>query len=289
MADGGLTPDVPVEALTQQLARGKRTTINPRRVSRESLEAGRLQYPDVGQHADRPRTRGECEHDVLPCPWVSCKHHLFLDVDERTGSIKLNFPGKEVWELRETCALRVADRDGETLEEIAELMHLTRERVRQLELRALAAAHTEAVRLGVDGREPEPVAEAEPEPDVVRLEQALGLAGWRRASGRPRSPWRSPQGVLVSWTEARLEALSLLGEEPERQLTGRGYRKALGLPPASAARAAVLAEIRAADTPSVGEIARRHGVTPSLATKWSAAEGIDLVARLQRRKAAARR
>ena len=124
MADGGLTPDVPVEALTRSLARGKRTTINPRRVSRESLEAGRLQYPDVGQHADRPRTRGECEHDVLPCPWVSCKHHLYLDVDERTGSIKLNFPGREVWELRETCALRVADRDGETLEEIAELMRV---------------------------------------------------------------------------------------------------------------------------------------------------------------------
>ena len=42
--------------------------------------------------------------------FVSCKHHLYLDVNPATGSIKLNFPDKEIWELEHTCALDVAER-----------------------------------------------------------------------------------------------------------------------------------------------------------------------------------
>ena len=57
--------------------------------------------------------RGNSER---PCPYVSCKHHLYLDVTE-FGGIKLNFPGLEVWELEETCALDVAERGGVTLDE----------------------------------------------------------------------------------------------------------------------------------------------------------------------------
>jgi len=37
-------------------------------------------------------------------------------VNPSTGSIKLNFPDKEIWEMEETCALDVADRGGITLE-----------------------------------------------------------------------------------------------------------------------------------------------------------------------------
>jgi DNA-directed RNA polymerase sigma subunit (sigma70/sigma32) len=69
--------------------------------------------------------------------FVSCKHHLFLDVNQETGSIKLNFPDKEVWELRETCALDVAERGGLTLEEVGEILNLTRERIRQVEAAGL--------------------------------------------------------------------------------------------------------------------------------------------------------
>ncbi|MFH1811357.1 MAG: sigma factor-like helix-turn-helix DNA-binding protein [Pseudomonadota bacterium] len=87
---------------------------------------------------DRPRTRDECRTGVRPCLFVSCRHHLYLDVNPITGSVKLNFPDKEVWELEETCALDVADRGGITLEEVGVIMNLTRERIRQVEVLGLS-------------------------------------------------------------------------------------------------------------------------------------------------------
>jgi hypothetical protein len=87
--------------------------------------------------AERPRVRGQCGEEQRPCPFVSCKHHLYLDVNPETGSIKLNFPDLEVWELAETCSLDVADRGGITLEEVGEILNLTRERIRQVEVRGL--------------------------------------------------------------------------------------------------------------------------------------------------------
>ncbi|MGC3997210.1 MAG: sigma factor-like helix-turn-helix DNA-binding protein [Anaeromyxobacter sp.] len=87
--------------------------------------------------AQRPRSRAECANGPRPCMFISCKHHLYLDVNPATGSIKLNFPDKEVWELNETCALDVADKGGITLEEVGSIMNLTRERIRQVETRGL--------------------------------------------------------------------------------------------------------------------------------------------------------
>jgi hypothetical protein len=87
--------------------------------------------------AARPRSRADCAQGARPCMFISCKHHLYLDVNPATGSIKLNFPDKEVWELDETCALDVADRGGITLEEVGTIMNLTRERIRQVETRGL--------------------------------------------------------------------------------------------------------------------------------------------------------
>ena len=87
--------------------------------------------------ATRPKTRADCAEGERPCPYVSCKYNLYVDVNPRTGSVKMNFPDKELWEMENTCALDVADRAGITLEEVGVIMNLTRERVRQLEMRGL--------------------------------------------------------------------------------------------------------------------------------------------------------
>ena len=87
--------------------------------------------------ANRPRTRADCINGPRPCLFVSCKHNLYLDVNPETGSIKLNFPDKEIWELEHTCALDVAEKGGITLEEVGEILNLTRERIRQVEVRGL--------------------------------------------------------------------------------------------------------------------------------------------------------
>ena len=84
----------------------------------------------------RPLTRADCERLLRPCPFVSCRYHLYLDVDKR-GSIKLNFPDIEPADMVETCSLDVADLGGESLEIVGEHLNITRERVRQIELVAL--------------------------------------------------------------------------------------------------------------------------------------------------------
>lgn len=111
-------------------------TISIKRMTKRELELGRALYPETDY--EKPRTRAECEGTERPCPFVSCKHHLYLDVSARTGAIKLNFPDIEPDEMRESCALDVADRGGETLEEVGAIMNFTRERTRQIEVTALA-------------------------------------------------------------------------------------------------------------------------------------------------------
>jgi hypothetical protein len=91
--------------------------------------------------SERPKLRSECENVQRPCPFISCRHNLFLDVDPRKGSIKFNFPDLEPSQMKESCALDIADKGGETLEAVGEVMNLTRERVRQLENNALSRPH----------------------------------------------------------------------------------------------------------------------------------------------------
>jgi len=115
--------------------RPRSKTIAMKRLTREELRQGALMYPPVD--IPRPTTREECRGEMRPCPWVACKHHLYLDINPETGSIKINFPELEPWELKHTCALDVAERGGITLEEVGEIMNLTRERIRQVEVRGL--------------------------------------------------------------------------------------------------------------------------------------------------------
>ena len=108
-------------------------TISPKRLSRwgrKKESARRVPYP---REIVRPTTRKECRNGIRPCPFVTCKFHLYLDVNN-TGSYTVNFPELGPLDLKHTCALDIAEEGEHTLEEIGEILNITRERVRQIEL-----------------------------------------------------------------------------------------------------------------------------------------------------------
>jgi len=109
----------------------------------------------------RPHTRADCEpcgicqremewrrnggehHGVLcghaepvcharPCPFVACRYHLASDITTKHRIVVVE---DDLDGMVETCALDVADRGPITLEAVGALLHVTRERVRQLEER----------------------------------------------------------------------------------------------------------------------------------------------------------
>jgi len=91
---------------------------------------------DSAVSVKRPTKRSECPV-VRPCPFVSCRYHLYLDVTD-SGSIKYNFDGLDPDELTPSCAIDAAERAGKmTLKDIGDRMGLTRERIRQIESQAL--------------------------------------------------------------------------------------------------------------------------------------------------------
>src|SRR5579862_5709934 len=57
--------------------RPRSKTIAMKRLTREELRQGALMYPPVD--IPRPTSREECRGEMRPCPWVACKHHLYLD------------------------------------------------------------------------------------------------------------------------------------------------------------------------------------------------------------------
>ena len=86
-----------------------------------------------------------------PCVFVACSKTLYLDVSD-TGSIILNFPHLEPGQMPpdRSCALDLAERGAMTLEDIAVVTNLTRERIRQVELKALTLrARPAAIEMGL--------------------------------------------------------------------------------------------------------------------------------------------
>jgi len=143
-AKRNVTPDLQAAPLEAERPRQRARTMSRKEMARQfrqQMAAGgidpELQALMAEMEASRPKSRADCGTGPRPCPYVSCKYNLYVDVNPRTGSVKMNFPDKELWELADTCALDVADRGGITLEEVGVIMNLTRERVRQLETRGL--------------------------------------------------------------------------------------------------------------------------------------------------------
>lgn len=117
----------------------------------------------------RPKTWGECQGIKTDCPFVTCKYHLALDVtpggslavvgvdswperDSTTGSqteteridYRVDAVVRYVNSGKPTCALQVAEDGPTTLEDIGDLIGVTRERVRQIEGLAMLAMRDEA-------------------------------------------------------------------------------------------------------------------------------------------------
>lgn len=79
-----------------------------------------------------PLTRGECEGGARPCPIVSCRHNLCVDVTPAGGISVHWFPEDE--RDRPSCALDVAeDSPGLSVIDVAALMGTTRQRIDQIE------------------------------------------------------------------------------------------------------------------------------------------------------------
>jgi hypothetical protein len=138
----------------------------------QAVKAGRAAADTDAPTEQRPLTRADCEGAPRPCPWVSCRHHLYLDITE-FGGLKHNYPG-ELESLTESCSLDVADRGSHRLHQIGTILRITRERTRQIELRARERL-AEGLSIAMPGMTADDfteVTEAGGEPDMPRARRA---------------------------------------------------------------------------------------------------------------------
>jgi hypothetical protein len=96
----------------------------------------------------RPRVRADCAKVPRPCPYVGCSYNTSIDMTD-TGALRFRSIDKEgqLDPGARNCALDFAEEGGMTLEEIAQLFGITRERIRQLEHMALAKLRQNAAHL----------------------------------------------------------------------------------------------------------------------------------------------
>lgn len=187
--DDGLTRDQRRSARPREV---RAQTQSVRTTSKRSLLVGAALYPEGVPPL--PATRAECVDGPRPCPRVSCRHHLYLDVHPRTGAIKLNFPDLEVEQMAESCSLDLAEQGPLPLRVVGAALNLTRERIRRLEgdaaKRLLDLADEEGIDLEelLDGREVSALHDRQPamqggrhaiKPRHLRLVTLMGDREWK--------------------------------------------------------------------------------------------------------------
>lgn len=117
------------------------------KAERVQLKQDEFILGELGIRIGPPRTFEECPPG--PCLHFSCRHNLYLEVEERSegsATVKLNWPGREATELKETCSIRAAMKadsmrsrprgpHGEimTYVEVGRLLNLVATRAQQLE------------------------------------------------------------------------------------------------------------------------------------------------------------
>src|SRR5229473_1640286 len=123
---------MPTENLTHNRIKWKRGLLRGEEL-RELLEA-------------RPKTRADCRGGFRPCPWVGCRYNLYLHINAQGGIVTRR---GELEAMGQTCALDIAEAnpDGLSQTEVARLMGYTRERIRQIELKAFTKLLTKALEL----------------------------------------------------------------------------------------------------------------------------------------------
>lgn len=132
-----------IKSIRDDSARGRRKHKGERPVTLDISRMGLgekkllLLNAELAEKHPRPQTRGDCKGGARPCPYVGCRYNLYLDVKEKTGNITLRFPDIGPEDMKTSCVLDVADAGGVTLEEVGATINVTRERVRQLEVKAL--------------------------------------------------------------------------------------------------------------------------------------------------------
>jgi hypothetical protein len=177
LGGGGAAPAPEAKRPRKCSPMSRARTINVGKLPRSvKLGADSYELWERDHLAARPKHRGECESGPRPCPWMSCRFHTALDVDEENGSIKEVFPDFRILEEPDgdglerlqahvgTCALDiVADHDdgtggigglvqlyqlasagkplgqtnGMTIEETGKAFGLSIERVRQIGSQAM--------------------------------------------------------------------------------------------------------------------------------------------------------
>jgi len=86
------------------------------------------QCKDPVPDRELPMTRGECPKQ-RPCPYVTCRHHLWSDTDD--SSVVIAYPVGPL-ELRETCSLDIADRGCTKISFVGDHMNMTNQGVIQM-------------------------------------------------------------------------------------------------------------------------------------------------------------
>ena len=87
----------------------------------------RYRFPIV-----RPKTRADCVNVPRPCPFVSCRYNLYLDISVNGRRIRINFKG-EPDEMSVSCALDLAEDGPRGLIDVGRLIGTSKERARQVE------------------------------------------------------------------------------------------------------------------------------------------------------------
>ena len=89
-----------------------------------------VRYPVLWRHPivvdlslKKPCVRADCASLPRPCPFISCKYNLFVEIGPK-GSLDFTWPRTQPHQMPQSCALDLADEGGLTVQELADEMRL---------------------------------------------------------------------------------------------------------------------------------------------------------------------